>query len=265
MELNDRVVVITGGGSGIGEALARAAHREGARHVVVADLDGAAAQRVARQIAGTGVELDVRDEAAIVELVATTEDAHGPIDLFASNAGYVTVGGRGHAAWQRSPPRARGGRGRSRRGGRRVPVRPASRVGRGPCARARPRGRPGTGGSPAGIDRRVVVRRGAEQRLELLDVDASARAFAQCHRRADAAQQRDQGALQSADARFLVVASDQAFECARFDLDSRVGETGRLERFRQQVLAGDAKFLCAIEAEQVDRFDVFAHEGRNAI
>lgn len=93
MELNNRVVVITGGGSGIGEALARAAHREGARHVVVADLDGAGAARVAADIGGTGVEIDVRDEAAIIDLVASTEDAHGPIDLFVSNAGYVTVAG----------------------------------------------------------------------------------------------------------------------------------------------------------------------------
>ncbi len=93
MELNDRVVVITGAGSGIGEALATAAHRAGARHVVVADLDGGAASRVAESIGGTGVEIDVRDEAAIVDLVESTQDAHGPIDAFMSNAGYVTVGG----------------------------------------------------------------------------------------------------------------------------------------------------------------------------
>ena len=93
MDLNDRVVVITGGASGIGEALARSADREGARHVVVADLDREAAERVAADIGGTGVELDVRDEAAMVELVRETEDRNGPIDLFASNAGYVTVGG----------------------------------------------------------------------------------------------------------------------------------------------------------------------------
>ncbi len=43
MELNDRVVVITGGGSGIGEAFAHAANDAGARHVVVADLKGAEA------------------------------------------------------------------------------------------------------------------------------------------------------------------------------------------------------------------------------
>lgn len=93
MELQDRVVVVTGGGSGIGEALAIAAKAEGARHVVVADLDGAQAQRVAAAIGGTGVGIDVRDEAAIRKLVDDTEDAHGPIDLFVSNAGFVTTAG----------------------------------------------------------------------------------------------------------------------------------------------------------------------------
>jgi NAD(P)-dependent dehydrogenase (short-subunit alcohol dehydrogenase family) len=93
MELQDRVVVITGGGSGIGEALAVAAKAEGARHVVVADLDGAQAARVAALVGGTGVAIDVRDESAIQRLVADTEDAHGPIDLFVSNAGYVTAAG----------------------------------------------------------------------------------------------------------------------------------------------------------------------------
>lgn len=93
MELNDRVVVITGGGSGIGEALARAANDAGARHVVVADLNGGEARRVAADIGGTGVEIDVRDEAAIQRLVDDTQSAHGPIDLFVSNAGYVTSAG----------------------------------------------------------------------------------------------------------------------------------------------------------------------------
>lgn len=93
MELRDRVVVITGAGSGIGEALANAAHAEGARHVVVADLDGEAAATVAERIGGTAVEIDVRDEAAIIAMVEQTEAAHGPIDLFVSNAGYVTVAG----------------------------------------------------------------------------------------------------------------------------------------------------------------------------
>ena len=93
MELRDRVVVITGGGSGIGEALARTAVVEGARHVVVADLRAGEAARVAAEIGGTGVGLDVRDEAAIVRLVDETQDRHGPVDLFCSNAGIVSMGG----------------------------------------------------------------------------------------------------------------------------------------------------------------------------
>ncbi len=93
MELRDQVVVITGGGSGIGEALARAAHAEGARHVVVADLNPDQAARVAAEVGGTGVGIDVRNEEAIQRLVENTLVAHGPIGLFASNAGYVTVGG----------------------------------------------------------------------------------------------------------------------------------------------------------------------------
>lgn len=93
MELRDRVVVITGAGSGIGEAIARAAHAAGARHVVVADLHGAEAERVANDIGGTAVEIDVRDESAIVDMVESTLDAHGPIGLFVSNAGFVTAAG----------------------------------------------------------------------------------------------------------------------------------------------------------------------------
>ena len=93
MELNNKVVVVTGGGSGIGEAIARAANDAGARHVVVADLNGDEANRVAADIGGTGVAIDVRDEAAIQRLVNDTESTHGPIGLFVSNAGYVTSAG----------------------------------------------------------------------------------------------------------------------------------------------------------------------------
>jgi len=93
MELRDRVVVITGAGSGIGEAIARAAHAAGARHVVVADLHGEQAERVANDIDGTAVALDVSDETAIRDMVESTLEAHGPIDLFVSNAGFVTAAG----------------------------------------------------------------------------------------------------------------------------------------------------------------------------
>lgn len=93
MDLKQRVVVITGAGSGIGEALAHSCTAAGAAHVVVTDIDGEQAQRVAAAVGGTPVEVDVSNEAQIVDLVTRTEERHGPIGLFASNAGYVTTGG----------------------------------------------------------------------------------------------------------------------------------------------------------------------------
>ena len=93
MELRDKIVVITGGASGIGKALAERAHGEGAAHVVVVDRDADGAAAVAESVAGTAAAVDVTDETAIAELVASTERDIGPIDLFVSNAGYVTMGG----------------------------------------------------------------------------------------------------------------------------------------------------------------------------
>ena len=93
MELRGRIAVVTGGASGIGRALAERFHAEGAAHVVVADLDAAGAREVAARIGGTGVQLDVSDESALVEMVRDTERDRGPIDLFVSNAGFVTLGG----------------------------------------------------------------------------------------------------------------------------------------------------------------------------
>jgi len=93
MELADKVVVITGGASGIGKALAERAHADGAAHVVVVDRDEAGASAVAEAVGGTAAAVDVTDQAAIAALVDATERDVGPIDLFVSNAGYVTLGG----------------------------------------------------------------------------------------------------------------------------------------------------------------------------
>lgn len=80
------VAVVTGGGHGIGRALARRLARDGST-VVVADIDGDAAELVATEIGGIAKQLDVSDESAMVSLVSDVEKEVGPIDLFVSNAG----------------------------------------------------------------------------------------------------------------------------------------------------------------------------------
>src|SRR5436305_13090684 len=93
MELADRHVVITGGASGIGRALARRIAAEGARAVVVADLDADAAAAVAKEIGGLAVMTDVSNESDIRALVEKAKEANGAIDLFCSTAGVPGPGG----------------------------------------------------------------------------------------------------------------------------------------------------------------------------
>jgi len=93
MELAGKVAVVTGAASGIGEALVERFKSEGARALVVVDRDAAGAQAVADRVGGTAVGLDVTDEEAIKAVVADTVAAHGALDVFVSNAGYVTQGG----------------------------------------------------------------------------------------------------------------------------------------------------------------------------
>lgn len=89
MELTGKIVVVTGGGNGIGEAMVRRFHAEGTRALVVADLDGEAAALVAEAVGGLGVRVDVSRENDIVDLVDRVEREVGPIDLFCSNAGIL--------------------------------------------------------------------------------------------------------------------------------------------------------------------------------
>jgi NAD(P)-dependent dehydrogenase (short-subunit alcohol dehydrogenase family) len=90
MELEGRHVVVTGAASGIGRGLARRFAAEGARAVVVADLNADAARAVADEFGGMAAATDVSDPEQISSLVSAATDANGPIDLFFSNAG---VGG----------------------------------------------------------------------------------------------------------------------------------------------------------------------------
>lgn len=103
MTVKDQVCVVTGGAHGIGRALAERFAAEGAKAVVVADLDLAAAQQVARGFGGFAVGCDVASEADLVSLLDTVEYAYGPIGLFCSNAGIGMEGGleTSDADWER--------------------------------------------------------------------------------------------------------------------------------------------------------------------
>ncbi len=104
MTVTDKVVVVTGGANGIGRALCHRFAAEGARAIVVADLDGAAARLVADGIGGIAVECDVAREADVARLVRQAVSDAGPIDLFCSNAGIAISGGEEtpDAEWQRA-------------------------------------------------------------------------------------------------------------------------------------------------------------------
>ena len=98
MKLEGKCVVITGAAGGIGAALARRFAAEGARGVVVADRDAGGIETVARELEGRGsaaiaVACDVTQETQLLSLIDTTEDRFGPIDLFCSNAGVISLGG----------------------------------------------------------------------------------------------------------------------------------------------------------------------------
>ena len=96
MEIRNQVAVITGGASGIGAGLATRFAAEGARAVVLADLNLERAEAVARTIGpqAFAVGCDVSREADIQRLAETVRQRCGRIDLYASNAGILgPVGG----------------------------------------------------------------------------------------------------------------------------------------------------------------------------
>ncbi len=93
MDIRDKIIIVTGGAHGIGRALCERFASDGARHVIIADIDEAAAQAVATRFNSTALRCDVSCEMDIQALVAHTLDAHGHIDLFCSNAGITTKGG----------------------------------------------------------------------------------------------------------------------------------------------------------------------------
>jgi NAD(P)-dependent dehydrogenase (short-subunit alcohol dehydrogenase family) len=84
--LGGRVCIVTGAAQGIGEACARRFASEGAK-VVLADIDDARGQALAKEIAGLYVRCDVGDKAQVDTLVAKTMLTHGRVDVLVNNAG----------------------------------------------------------------------------------------------------------------------------------------------------------------------------------
>lgn len=104
MQIQNKVVVVTGGANGIGRALCRAFAAAGAGAVVVADLDEQGAKLVADEIKGTAIPTNVGKESDVQRLVAQATKQFGQIDFFCSNAG-IGVQGDPYAPdadWQRS-------------------------------------------------------------------------------------------------------------------------------------------------------------------
>jgi NAD(P)-dependent dehydrogenase (short-subunit alcohol dehydrogenase family) len=91
MDIRGKVAIVTGGASGIGAGAARRFAAEGARGVVVADLNLARAQEVAASIGAQALAVgcDVSREADIGQLVAATRERFGQVDIYFSNAGIL--------------------------------------------------------------------------------------------------------------------------------------------------------------------------------
>ena len=143
MHVKDKVCVVTGAASGIGEAVARAYAAAGARGVVVADLRTSRDRlaKVAGEIDGLAVTCDVGQEEDIKALIAAAEDKYGPVDVFFSNAGLSRKGqesglrrrlGR-QLAGACHEPRVRGARAGAGHAGARLRLSAQHRIRRGPA------------------------------------------------------------------------------------------------------------------------------------
>ena len=107
MQIQGKVVIVTGGSNGIGRALCLAFAAAGAKAVVVADIDREAGLKVAKEIQDTPggfAHCDVSREREVHNLVDSITDTCGQVDIFCSNAGVGTGGGpeAPDSDWKRS-------------------------------------------------------------------------------------------------------------------------------------------------------------------
>ena len=86
-------VAVTGGGNGIGRAIAESFARAGAK-VAIGDVDGDAAEAVAASLGpdAFGVQLDVTDRDAFARFLDSAEELNGPLDVMVNNAGIDWIG-----------------------------------------------------------------------------------------------------------------------------------------------------------------------------
>ena len=92
MQLQRRVVVVTGAASGIGRALCLRFAREGLAGLVAVDIDGAGTEAVARECGGVAARADVAVEAEVRAAVDLAIERFGRVDIFCSNAGVCVAG-----------------------------------------------------------------------------------------------------------------------------------------------------------------------------
>jgi NAD(P)-dependent dehydrogenase (short-subunit alcohol dehydrogenase family) len=85
-KLQDKITIITGGASGLGEGCAQLFAREGAT-VVVADIQDDAGQKLANRLGGAYLHVDVTDPAAVEGMIKSTVERYGRIDILMNNAG----------------------------------------------------------------------------------------------------------------------------------------------------------------------------------
>ena len=127
MKLNDKVVVVTGSGNGIGEAFARRFVHEGAK-VVVTDIEADAVERVTSEIGAVGLAVDITVEENVQAVADLARRTYGEVDVWFSNAGYSGPPEPGklaverrlgpHVAPARDGARVRGASGAAGDGGR---------------------------------------------------------------------------------------------------------------------------------------------------
>ena len=102
MSFEGKAAIVTGGGSGIGRAICQRLAREGAQ-VAVGDVNGEAAEQVAGEIKGLGVQVDVASEAAVASMMEQAVGRFGRLDFLvncAGNAGFAPVAELSLADWQ---------------------------------------------------------------------------------------------------------------------------------------------------------------------